>query len=143
MNLRLVDLNADLVAAWRNAFKAFPEVTIQEANLLAVAENTVVSPANSYGFMDGGIDQAYRDFFGPQIEAKVQDAISRRPEGLLPVGASFVVTTGHRRIPYMIVASTMVMPEAASEVDCYRAMRAVIRVSEQQPDVGSGPALVV
>lgn len=50
-----------------------------------MAEHCVVSPANSYGFMDGGIDAAYRSFFGLQIERTVQEAVARRPEGRLPV----------------------------------------------------------
>src|SRR5687768_17246288 len=103
MRLYLVDINGHLVNAWAEAFAQFPEVSVQQGDLLAVAENCVVSPANSYGFMDGGIDAAYRAFFGPQIERTVQDAVTRRPEGHLPVGASLVVRTGHARIPFLIV----------------------------------------
>src|SRR5262249_59304991 len=110
MNLHLIDLNERLVEAWGVVFQQFPEVTIQQGDLLAVAENCVVSPANSYGFMDGGIDAAYRAFFGAQIETAVQDAIARRPEGHLPVGASLVVRTGHQRVPFMIVAPTITLP---------------------------------
>jgi O-acetyl-ADP-ribose deacetylase (regulator of RNase III) len=136
MHLQLVDLDTDLVAAWAEAFRPFPEVTVRQADLLAVAENAVVSPANGFGFMDGGIDRAYTDFFGGQIEVRVREAIARRPEGHLPVGASLVVRTGHPRIPYLIVAPTMLMPEAVSEEHCYRAMRAVLRLVGQFPEVG-------
>ena len=68
MHLHLVDLNADVVAVWGEAFQPLPEVRVHQADLLAVAENTVVSPANSLGYRDGGIDRAYLDFFGQERE---------------------------------------------------------------------------
>jgi len=136
MRLHLVDYNGELVSAWREAFRPFPEVLVHEGDLLAVAEHCVVSPANSYGFMDGGIDAAYRAFFGPEIERTVQDAVLRRPEGLLPVGASVVVHTGHVRVPYLIVAPTMTMPELVDGRNCYRAMRAVLRIAGEMAVIG-------
>ena len=123
MNLHLVDFNGHLVNAWVEAFEQFPEVTIEQGDLLAVARHCIVSPANSYGFMDGGIDAAYRAFFGVQIERTVQDAVTRRPEGHLPVGASLVVRTSHKLVPYMIVAPTMTVPEQVESRNCYRDRR--------------------
>jgi O-acetyl-ADP-ribose deacetylase (regulator of RNase III) len=124
-----VDTDAEVVAAWRVAFEPFNEVMIQQADLLAVAHNAVVSPSNAHGFMDGGIDLSYVRFFGPGIEALVQEAISKQPEGHLPVGASLVVETGHTRIPYLILAPTMLMPEMIPSQHCYRAMRAILRLA--------------
>lgn len=132
MNLHLVDLDHRLVTAWREAFLRFPEVTIERGDLLAVARHCIVSPANSYGFMDGGIDAAYRAYFGMEIEARVQDAVARRPEGHLPVGASLVVRTEHRRVPFLIVAPTMTVPEQVESSNCYRAMRAVLRIVDEE-----------
>src|SRR5688572_12361259 len=100
MRLHLVDCSVNVANALASAFQEFPEVTVRHGDILAIAEHCVVSPANSYGFMDGGIDAAYRAFFGREIERKVQDAIGRRPEGHLPVGSSLVVRTGHTRIPF-------------------------------------------
>ncbi len=136
VQLHLVDTNAALVVAWQKVFQPFPEVVIHEGDLLTLAQNAAVSPANGYGFMDGGIDRAYWAFFGAQIEQRVQEAIARRPEGHLPVGASLAVQTGHPRIPFLIVAPTMLMPEAVTEDCCYRALRAVLRLAGQHPEVG-------
>jgi O-acetyl-ADP-ribose deacetylase (regulator of RNase III) len=136
MNLHLVDFNGHLVTAWIEAFKQFPEVSIDQGDLLAVAEHCVVSPANSYGFMDGGIDAAYRAFFGAQIERRVQEVVTQRPEGHLPVGASLVVRTGHERVPFLIVAPTMTVPEQVESRNCYRAMRAILRVAGTDAEVG-------
>ena len=86
--------------------------------------------------MDGGIDAAYRAFFGVQIEHTVQDAVTRRPEGHLPVGASLVVRTGHKRVPYMIVAPTMTVPEQVESRNCYRALKAVLRIAGTDDEIG-------
>jgi O-acetyl-ADP-ribose deacetylase (regulator of RNase III) len=136
MRLHLIDTDAGVVAALRDAFRSFPEVEIALGNILTVARNTVVSPANSYGFMDCGIDRAYLDFFGPAIQARVQEALAQRPEGYLPVGASLVIRTGHVRIPYLVLAPTMLAPEAVTRDNCYRAMRAVLRVANFHPEIG-------
>jgi hypothetical protein len=57
--LTLVDKQEALVSALQQEFASFPEVSIVEGNILELAENCIVSPANSYGFMDGGIDLQY------------------------------------------------------------------------------------
>jgi len=135
MRLHLVDHNGHLVNAWTRAFEPFPDVSVQQGDLLEVAEHCVVSPANSYGFMDGGIDAAYLGFFGTRIQQVVQDAIARRPEGFLPVGGSLVVNTGHERIPFLVVAPTMAIPEQVESSHCYRAMRAILRIAQTTPEV--------
>jgi O-acetyl-ADP-ribose deacetylase (regulator of RNase III) len=136
MRLYLVDADEAVAFALREAFHSFPEVVVSRADLLRVARNTVVSPANSDGFMDGGVDAAFRGFFGAAVEVQVREAIGRRPEGYLPIGASVVVRTGNERIPYMIVAPTMLAPEAIDSQNCYRAMRAVLRIAAAREDVG-------
>jgi O-acetyl-ADP-ribose deacetylase (regulator of RNase III) len=136
VRLHLVDYSERLVKAWEEAFSQFPEVTVLQADMLDVARHCVVSPANSYGFMDGGIDAAYRRLFGAQIERTVQEAIARRPEGHLPVGASLVVRTGHRRVPYLIVAPTMVAPEMVESQNSYRALRAALRIAGSDSEIG-------
>lgn len=133
MKLTLVDFDQDVADALRSAFRGLPEVTVVQGDLLAVAENTVVSPANGYGFMDGGIDAAYSAAL-PNVERSVRDAIQRRPEGLLPLGAAVIVPVSHERIEYLIAATTMLMPEAVDSTNAYRAMRAVLRLAARSPE---------
>ena len=109
---------------------------MRQGDLLEFAEHAVVSPANSYGFMDGGLDQAFADVFGPSLERRVQEAIQRRPEGHLPVGASLIVATAHARIPYVVVAPTMLMPEQVAAQNAYRALRAALRLATSAPLAG-------
>ncbi len=138
MRLTLVDALPDVVAAWTSEFANRPEVRIVLGDLLAVAENAAVSPANSFGGMDGGIDLAYREFFGRQIETRVKEIIARRPEGHLPIGAAAVVLTAHERIPYLIVAPTVQMPGPAELRSAYSAFRAVLRTASGSPAIAEG-----
>lgn len=126
--LHLVDTNSELVRCWEESFAGLEGVWIQHADLLKVAHTCVVSPANSYGFMDGGIDQMYLSFFGRGIEDRVREAVLSRPEGYLPVGASLLIPTGHLAIPNLVLAPTMLMPERVETANAYRAMRAVLRI---------------
>jgi O-acetyl-ADP-ribose deacetylase (regulator of RNase III) len=129
MRLHFVDIDPDVVEALRVAFDGVPDVACSSGEILALAHGALVSPANSYGMMDGGIDAAYSAFFGPAVQIAVQEAINRRPEGYLPVGASLAVRTGHQRIPFLIVAPTMHTPEEVPASNCYRALRAVLRLA--------------
>jgi O-acetyl-ADP-ribose deacetylase (regulator of RNase III) len=136
MRLHLVDSNADLVASWRQHFAPFPEVDVQHDDILAVATHCLVSPANSYGYMDGGIDLVYARFFGSRLERAVRDLVLSRPEGHLPVGAAEYVSTGHDRIPFMIIAPTMLLPEHVPALHAQRALRAVLRLIAANPELG-------
>jgi O-acetyl-ADP-ribose deacetylase (regulator of RNase III) len=132
LKLHLIDSDADVASALESAFSRFGEVEVRYGNLLALAEECVVSPANSFGFMDGSFDRELYLFFGPDIGSRVQDAINRRPEGRLPVGASVVVRTGHIRVPFLLVAPTVTLPEQADPTNAYRAMRAILRVARAE-----------
>ena len=87
--------------------------------------------------MDGGIDAAYLAFFGQALQETVQSAIQQRPEGRLPIGAALAVRTRHAQIPYLIVAPTMETPEAVPAAHAGRALRAVLRVIDRHPELGT------
>jgi hypothetical protein len=60
VRLHFVDIDGDVVSALRAAFRDHPEVTCADGEILSLAHNTLVSPANAYGFMDGGIARCAR-----------------------------------------------------------------------------------
>jgi O-acetyl-ADP-ribose deacetylase (regulator of RNase III) len=132
LKLHLIDSDLDVTSELQRAFSRFDEVDVRHGDLLALAEECVVSPANSFGFMDGGFDRELYSFFGPAIESRVQDAINRRPEGHLPIGASLVVRTGHSRVPFLLVAPTVTLPEQTDPTNAYRAMRAILRIARAE-----------
>ncbi|HPF37399.1 MAG TPA: macro domain-containing protein [Phycisphaerae bacterium] len=128
IELILVDRSNDVVDAWRGAFAGNPNVRIQHGDILKFADDAIVSPANSYGYMDGGIDLRYVAYFGVEIQQRVQSAIRRRPEGHLPIGAAVLVSTGDVRIPHLIVTPTMAEPGPVPASNAYRALRAALRL---------------
>lgn len=133
MRLTLVDADADVANAIRLAFATRREVTVLHGDLISVAENTVVSPANAYGLMDGGIDAAYAAAI-PRVQDLVRDAIACRPEGYLPLGAALLVAVQHARIQYVLATTTTPFVEAVTSDNAYRAMRALLRVAAANPD---------
>jgi len=121
------DTNSDVIEALQLKFNSVPQIGFNLGNLLESASNVVISPANSYGFMDGGIDMDYVSFFGDRLQQKVLERVRARPEGYLPVGASEIVITGHEKIPYLVLAPTMLHPEMIPAYNVFRAFRAALK----------------
>jgi len=97
--------------------------------------DAIVSPANSFGFMDGGIDGAYTAAFGPQMQVNLQNAIKEDWGGELPVGCAEIVKTGYIPIPYLISAPTMRVPlDIRNTVNVYLAMMAVVGIVDEYAD---------
>jgi O-acetyl-ADP-ribose deacetylase (regulator of RNase III) len=107
--------------------------------------DAIVSPANSFGFMNGGIDLVYRDQFGVQIEDRVRRAISSLYRGELLVGQAFVIDTMYRpsptsNSPKLIVAPTMRVPQRIADyTDVYLATRAAMLVAAEHGLCGMLP----
>ena len=107
-------------------------VTAVEGNILDHSADAIVSPANSFGFMDGGIDLAYFEHFSWHVQAQVQSEIMMHFDGELLVGQALSVQTGDERFPVLISAPTMRVPMAITDPDHVRmATRAAIRESYQ------------
>ncbi len=135
MKLVLVDRDPELVDCWRREFAVFSEVAVIRGDILSVPQIAIVSPANGYGIMDGGIDLLYLQYFGMQVQERVLDAISGRAEGYLPVGASIVVKTSHPKIQYMVVSPTMLVPEPVPPANSFFAMSATLRAASRNPGI--------
>jgi O-acetyl-ADP-ribose deacetylase (regulator of RNase III) len=122
----LTAIDEGLAAAWQRFCGDLDFVRVHHGSILDLSCDAIVSPANSFGFMDGGIDALYMSYFGPEIQGKVQEAIATRHHGELLIGMADVVETGHGSIPYLIVAPTMRVPMVLTEtVNAYLAARAV------------------
>lgn len=87
----------------------------------------LVSPANSFGMMDGGMDAAITRFFGVALEHRVQDCILDDYLGEQPVGTSLIVETGHPKHPFLAHTPTMRVPMSIQDTDVpYTAMWAML-----------------
>lgn len=103
---------------------------------LDVKADAYVSPANSFGFMDGGIDATLSERF-PHIERRVQTAITE-VGGILPVGRALVVETGDAYTPYLVCAPTMETPSHVGHTNnAFRAMSALLDAVERFNNVES------
>ncbi len=116
-----------LAEAWVRFCGDLPGVSVHRGSILDVHCEAVVSPANSFGFMDGGIDHAYSRHFGWHVQRRLQDAIRARHAGELLVGRAEIVSTDDARLPFVIAAPTMRVPMVLREsVNPYLAARAAL-----------------
>jgi O-acetyl-ADP-ribose deacetylase (regulator of RNase III) len=128
MQLNLTAMDAPLAVAWSKHCGDLAEVSIHLGSILDLECDAVVSPANSFGFMDGGIDALYLNHFGKIVQDRVRRAIVARHHGELLIGRADIVETGHPRVPYLIAAPTMRVPMVlgAETITPYLATRAVL-----------------
>lgn len=128
LNIHLRDRNPGMADAWREFFIGAEHVTISEGDIFGATADAIVSPANSFGYMDGGIDFVYSERFGWGLQDRLQAALREEHDGELPVGQAVIVETADTQIPYMISAPTMRVPEEVPDsVNAYLAFRAVLR----------------
>ncbi|HEY9711353.1 MAG TPA: macro domain-containing protein [Oculatellaceae cyanobacterium] len=111
MKLILVAPNSSLCAAFQKHFNHLPNVEIVNNYFEWLPEfDCMVSPANSFGLMDGGIDAAIIRFFGDSLLDRVQQRILEEYLGEQPVGTSLIVETGHPKHPFLAHTPTMRVP---------------------------------
>ena len=146
LNVVLVDVNSAVVRAWASAFADTPEVSIVKGSILTQAVDAWVTPTNSRGRMDGGVDAVIKRALGAGIERKVQAAISHEYNGLMPVGAATCVPTG-TDFPRYLISPTMV--QSAEDVSdtmnvalaCAAAFQAIHHQNVLEPDSITSVAL--
>jgi O-acetyl-ADP-ribose deacetylase (regulator of RNase III) len=135
----LRDLDTKLVAAWEYYFKDIPEVQPSAGDIFGVEADAIVSPANSFGYMDGGIDRVYSKHLGWHLQERLQELLRREYDGELPVGMAVIIETDHPKIPYLISAPTMHIPANVSNtLNAYLAFRAALRAVQKKNEAQSG-----
>jgi O-acetyl-ADP-ribose deacetylase (regulator of RNase III) len=129
MQIILSAIAPKLVEAWREFFSEEENIIITESDITRLQCDAIVSPANSFGFMDGGLDLALSERFGWDLEKRLQEKINALPEGELLVGQAITIETGDKEIPYLISAPTMRIPtnfNIDTSVNAYLAMKAIL-----------------
>lgn len=90
----LLDISRKMTEAWKKKFKDHPEITIVCDDFKHFMDThnieCVVSPANSYGFMDGGYDLAITNYFGDALQKSVQRYIRYHLYGEQPIATSIL-----------------------------------------------------
>ena len=126
--LILVDPQPALCLAWQSHFTGLPRVEIVTAYFEHLPHfDCMVSAANSFGLMDGGVDAAIVRFFGDELMQRVQRRILDEYLGEQPVGTSMIVETGHPKHPFVAHTPTMRIPLNIAHTDnVYLAMSAML-----------------
>jgi O-acetyl-ADP-ribose deacetylase (regulator of RNase III) len=142
-----------LFAAFQEQFSQFPAVEIIGDRFEWIpCFDCLVSPANSFGMMDAGMDAAITQFFGLSLERRVKAQILEDYLGEQPIGTSMIVKTDHPKHAFLAHTPTMRVPMAIKDTDIpYVAMWAMLlavrqhnKVSQQQiasvvcPGLGTG-----
>lgn len=104
----LVDINPKIIGAWKQSFEGNPEVEIVHGSMLDQPVSAWVSPTNSAGRMDGGLDLVIKRALGDRVERALQAQIKQRYQGSLPVGHALAVHTERPQPRYLISTPTMV-----------------------------------
>jgi O-acetyl-ADP-ribose deacetylase (regulator of RNase III) len=127
MKIYLRDRNQELVEEWKKVFiaKEGDEVDIAQGDIFSVSAEALVSPANSFGHMDGGIDMHYCMIMGWHIEERLKKHIlAFYPWREILVGQACHIETDFPQFPYMISAPTMRLPGPTNQTSVYLATRA-------------------
>ena len=120
-------MKRDMEDCWNLNFHKHDDVEVKCGDILNERADAIVSPANSFGFMDGGFDYMLSEFFSWDIGKKVRQAINTDYGGELLVGQALSVETNHKQFPYLISAPTMRAPyDVNNSINAYCAMRAVL-----------------
>jgi O-acetyl-ADP-ribose deacetylase (regulator of RNase III) len=144
----LADVNATVVEAWRAAFADTPEIEIRKGSIVDEHVDGWVSPTNSRGRMDGGVDAVIKRHLGAGIQLRVQRAIHSEFGGVLPIGSAVCVPSGATNPKFLISAPTM--EESSQNVSetlnvalaCAAAFQAVHRQNMRAPGSIESVALV-
>jgi O-acetyl-ADP-ribose deacetylase (regulator of RNase III) len=127
LTLVLCAVEEPLAQAWDDAVSGRRDVSVHRGSTLETNADAVVSPANSYGWMRGGVDAVYAAAF-PAIEQQVRSAVLAYTGGELPVGQALIVPTGAMAPAWLISSPTMREPGELLPPDTvhpYLAARAV------------------
>lgn len=138
--LTILDFNSKMVDECSNAFSAYRNVEVVEADFFSVPADLMVSPANSFGFMDGGLDLLIRNRLGGLVEENVQRAIQTNFLGELPIGSSLIVETSSEDWPHLGVAPTMRVPmNINGTLNVYYAFRSMLLTVMRYNETNSSP----
>jgi len=127
MNILLVDTNSEITDAWQKVFADVPQVAVHHGSIFDHPADALVSPANSFGYMNGGIDFAISKHLGWHLEKELQKIIREKYYGELLVGQAEIIETGHELFRYLIAAPTMRTPMTITRgPNVYQSMKAVL-----------------
>jgi len=140
MEIKLVYINKELGKAWEKTFIDEPNIQIIEGDITTIKSDAIVSPANSFGFMDGSLDLILSERFGWHIQEELQEKIQQSDLGELLVGQTLTIETKDPEIPLLISAPTMRVPMnfgIPTSTNSYLAMKAILIACKKDERISS------
>jgi O-acetyl-ADP-ribose deacetylase (regulator of RNase III) len=127
LQISFCDMNSDVIHALASSFMSIKMVEILQGNILHLHSDALVSPANSFGDMGGGLDKAIDDFYKRKAQPLVKTAIAEQFFGEIPVGVAIVLEMKTTQFPFLIVSPTMRIPGSVqATINAYLSMRALL-----------------
>ena len=118
---------SSVVSELKRSFEDVYQVEVVEGDILNLSCDALVSPANSFGEMSGGLDKAIDDFYKGAAQRKAQDIILEHFFGELPMCHAITLDMQTKNFPYLIIAPTMRVPgNVSNTANAYLAMRALL-----------------
>jgi len=132
MKIYLLDYNENMVSCWKKYFNNCNDVEVVCDDFVNFMQKNniecVVSPANSYGLMDGGYDLAITSYFGEELSHKVQDYLLKNLCGEQPVGTSIILKINENQ--KLIHTPTMRIPSHIKDhMVIYNCMRTCLMLA--------------
>lgn len=135
MKIYLIERDFEKFKYLKVYFKDLENVCLVNSDFETFIKNNfvqcVVSPANSFGLMDGGYDLALIEWYGEQLQERVQKYIIDNYCGEQPVGTSFIIET-NRDNQFLIHTPTMRIPSIIKDdLVIYQCMRTTLMLAKE------------
>ena len=139
MTIKFISFNKEWVTTMKQLFDKEPLIIVDSCDIkdIPVENSCFVSPANSLGFMDGGIDLVLSRTIFPGIEPQVRERIrqlgimSSLDRPYLPIGSA--ISVSHGANSHLIVAPTMFLPhDVRGTENAYYSFYAALKMWDKQ-----------
>jgi O-acetyl-ADP-ribose deacetylase (regulator of RNase III) len=129
VTIDFVDHSISLINEYSKAFGRDENIKFNVGDILKNKYGSLVSPANCYGNMDGGIDLEYNHFIKTiDLEGTIQTYINDFHHGKLSIGTAQIIPTYDNQFPYIIFSPTVEKPGKISSGENIKlAMYALIK----------------
>jgi len=128
----LEKINPQIKPYWEKYFKDFDDVEIINGDICQAEVDAIVSPANSYGFMCGGLDRYLTQRFGEQISTKIKTTLKEDYKRELLIGEALAIETNDSKCPYIISAPTMIVPmDISNTINVFLSTRACLQEAKE------------
>ena len=138
MQITLFDRDKTLCEQWEKDFSGYENIKVIQTDFSELEpHDCIVSPANSFGLMDGGFDQVLSDYF-TGIQESVQKRIKSFYSGMQPLGSCLLIKTFDEKFPYLAHIPTMLYPsDVSNSIHAFLAFKALLHTVEHYDEITS------